>query len=56
MPYLLNRCQIPLKMGVNEAGRMRRRIYNLAIRLKESGDVMNRLADTLAPICRAPKA
>ncbi len=56
VPYLLDRCQVPLKMGVNEAGRLRRRIYNLAIRLKESGDVMNRLADTLAPICRAPKA
>jgi hypothetical protein len=56
VPYLLDRSQVPLKMGVNEAGRMRRRLYNLAIRLKDSGDVMHRLADTLAPICRAPTA
>lgn len=56
VPYLLDRSQVPLKMGVNEAGRMRRRLYNLTIRLKDSGDVMNRLADTLAPICRTGKA
>ncbi|MFC1500400.1 hypothetical protein ACFL6T_05235 [Candidatus Zixiibacteriota bacterium] len=56
VPYLLDRSQVPLKMGVNEAGRMRRRLYNLAIRLNDSGDVMNRLADTLAPICRTGTA
>ncbi len=53
VPYLLGRCQVPLRMGVNDAGRVRSRSYNLTVRLKETDDVMKGLADTLAPICKA---
>jgi hypothetical protein len=44
---------VPLRMGVNDTGRMRGRSYNLMIRLKEKDEVMKGLADTLAPICKA---
>lgn len=53
VPYLLGRSRVPLRMGVNDTGRMRGRSYNLMIRLKEKDEVMKGLADTLAPICKA---
>ncbi len=56
VPYLLERTRVPLRMGVNDSGRLRGRFNNLNIRLKDSEDVMTRLADTLAPICRAGNA
>ena len=56
VPYLLERTRVPLRMGVNDAVRLRGRFNNLNVRLKDSEDVMTRLADTLAPICRAGNA
>jgi hypothetical protein len=53
VPYLLWRSQIPLRMGVNESGRMRSRTYNLTVRLKGQDEVLRGLAGTLAPICKA---
>jgi len=53
VPYLLARSRIPLRMGINEVGRIRGRSYNLMVRLKETDDVMKGLSDTLAPICKA---
>jgi len=52
VPYLLRRSQVPLRMGVNESGRMRSRSYNLTVRLKGQNDVLKGLAGTLAPICK----
>lgn len=52
VPYLLNRCGIPLRMGVNGSGRLRSRLYNLMVRLQGEDDIMDRLASTLGPICR----
>ncbi|MFO7768607.1 MAG: hypothetical protein R6W82_06605 [bacterium] len=56
VPYLLNRSGIPLRMGVNGAGRLRSRFYNLMVRLQGEDDVMGRLASTLGPICRPDPA
>jgi hypothetical protein len=53
VPYLLWRSQVPLRMGVNESGRMRSRSYNLTVRLKGQDEVLRGLAGTLAPICKA---
>ncbi len=52
VPYLLNRIGVPLRMGVDGPGRIRQRLYNLLFRLKDPDDVMNRLVETIAPICQ----
>lgn len=52
VPYLLSRIKVPLLMGVDGPGRVRQRLYNLFFRLKDPDDVMNRLVETIAPICR----
>ncbi len=53
VPWLLERARVPLRMGVNDTGRMSGRLYNLMVRTREQDDVMTRLADTLGPICKA---
>jgi len=56
VPYLLNRIGVPLRLGVDDTGRLRQRLYNLFIRLKDPDDVMNRLVETIAPICQTGTA
>jgi hypothetical protein len=53
VPYLLNRSEVPLRMGVDGSGRMRQRLYNLMFRLKNPDEIMDRLVETIAPICQA---
>lgn len=52
IPYLLERSEIELKMGINDLGKIRNRLYNMTVRLKDADDVMRRLTITLTPICR----
>ncbi len=53
VPYLLNRSEVPLRMGVDGSGRTRQRLYNLMFRLKNPDEIMDRLVETIAPICQA---
>ncbi len=53
VPWLLERTHVPLRMGVNDTSRASDRLYNLVVRTREPDRVMTRLADTLAPICKA---
>jgi hypothetical protein len=53
VPYLLSQSAVPLRMGVDGPGKMRQRLYNLMFRLKNPDEIMDRLVETIAPICQA---